>query len=472
MSCIVVLPIEEADTLVYNIERMYSKMTAADMIVLRAEVEKLKIWIDEFCHGIFYISSLLSGSEVQFLVWQRLAELWLIRFGININVKLALAVECVPHIQEWIQEYGRPEALYPDVHDLRGKVHDVVGGLALCVFGIECDTVSGLHNGWQNLLSCVSDDSERTGASAISCLEFVTSNRIASWVGECVKNLNTKDSSTGKSPADIIIEISNRRGWIVWSQAVEGQEHGDPESRPRFWMYGQFVGVAESQKQQDKQWQHPRNFVMFAQHMINMRIDALPIDAYLLPERHPSILRQTLGLSAKSIEQDAPAAQPKPPKRTKKLPLPDESVAEAASGDSVKVETYMVDHLEAYGTASPVGIQWPPVLPDLFLAKMVGGFATSRRMQELIWFDEQVRGAACDLTDGLVVRDANLSKSWGCAKLGQVPCIAQSSVMYVRGLQRYRLSKRFGLCKRDKAQETLVYTHPPFAGLASFAQLH
>ena len=64
MSCIVVLPIEEADTLVYNIERMYSKMTAADMIVLRAEVEKLKIWIDEFCHGIFYISSLLSGSEV------------------------------------------------------------------------------------------------------------------------------------------------------------------------------------------------------------------------------------------------------------------------------------------------------------------------------------------------------------------------------------------------------------------------
>ena len=438
---------KDADPLIYNIKRMYAKLTAAELIVLRNQLSILKTWLDDTSDGYLNIASLLSGSEVQFFVWKMLSDIWRQKFGIEIPVVLRVSCEIQGYVRDWITEYASPDMVYKDVHDLRHQEIPVPeGGLAVCVFGIECDTVSGLNNGWQERLGCVSEDSGRTGSSAVSCLQFVIVNSIASWLGECVKHLGSKDPSNGRTPAECIIEEANKYGWIVWSHSVEGDEYGDPESRPRFYMYGHYVGKQESAKQQTDNWRFPENIMKLAHFLIVLRIETAPLDLYLLPETHPTITCLRTSISAFTINSEPPKPA-KPQKRQKKNVNQD---TEVALDEPDKIESYEIDHLEAFESK---GMQWPPQLPATFLQKMVGQFASSRRMQELIWFDESVNGSADSIKEGLVVRDANLSKSWGCAKSGSIPCIAQSSVMYVRGVKQYCLRGNRGVCHAKSAQE-------------------
>lgn len=416
------------EPLEYMTSQSHRKLSPQDTILMRAQVERLH----NITGGNLIISSLLSGSDVQYLVWLCLAKHWEQMFGIHLEVQLSLACDNKPCIQRWLSRYSKPGVIFPDVHllgtsaakDIDDLMSAVIGGHHT-TFGIECDTLSMLSSGWSDRLDCVDRNEGRTGRTAISCLEFVFSSEVPSWLAECVKNLNVKDSKTGIAPSDTIKQKANMKGYLVYTGDFNSEDQGPKQSRPRFWMYGSFVGVM-SMKQQEKDFEMPAWLERLGSIVAQLRLESIPISAYLLDEADDRV-QEVLGVDAKVPPSNTGDSGGGRQSKRRKLG----GVGDAAA---TKVEQYEIDHLEVFQEA---GLQWPPQFDPVF-EKKVAILGGKTRAKQLLWLDMHKEPTSSLTT--LIVRDVNLSKSWGKAR-DVVPCICGTSIMWVRGPKTHQLTK-------------------------------
>ena len=185
---------KNAPILAIHISEMHGKLDASSKMRLYEGISALK----DVLHRDLPLGSFLSGTEVQFFCWKLLCEHWADCFGEECRLKpsLEFAVECELDRQRWINEYAKPVDLFACVHRCAeagtGPASLANGGSANMrdvvhvTFGIECDSISSLGAGWPNRLDCVAKDKERTGKSAVSCLQIIFTKKIPSWLAECV----------------------------------------------------------------------------------------------------------------------------------------------------------------------------------------------------------------------------------------------------------------------------------------------
>lgn len=92
--------------------------------------------------------------------------------------------------------------------------------------------------------------------------------------------------------------------------------------------------------------------------------------------------------------------------------------------------TSEADHLKAY---ADLNIPWPPDFDETFIKK-TKALGSSSRMREILYLREKVCGEACAAKPGdLTVADLNLSLEWGSWCERHLPCIACSSLLWIRG---------------------------------------
>ena len=415
---------KEMPILAANIARMYHKLSASSKMMLSLGIKALKDVLPS--DGTLPIGSFLSGSEVQFFCWVYLCEHWAKCHGdeLSLTPRLEFAVENEPQRQAWIREYARPSDLFQCVHRVAAAGHGTaatVRGSAVLrdvvhvTFGIECDSISGLSSGWNARLGCVEQDKERTGQSAVSCLRIIFLHKIASWLAECVQNLRTKNQKTDKSPADNIVLLANENGYVVWIKDLQSSDYGDPTVRVRTFLYGQYVGVEVSMKQQNETPEVPDWFAALDGMVADMAIPPASISACLLDSDDAEVI----GCNSADPKATELTTAPGKPAKRRKLQI---------DKKEKKVEAYETEHLQMFNSA---GLDWPPTLYEEFEAKTIG-LGSSRRMRELVYYDEKTLGSANDLTQ-LAVRDVNLSAQWGKVCEGEASCIASSTVLWVRG---------------------------------------
>ena len=109
---------------------------------------------------------------------------------------------------------------------------------------------------------------------------------------ENVKQLNTKDTATGKSNLELLIEMLNSMVYLVRTWSLEAMSYGFPQKRERRYIVGvlwHLVGVALDQSDTDFKWPGWGN--MFDSYMTQLSIDPLSIRRFLLPDGHPKLRR-------------------------------------------------------------------------------------------------------------------------------------------------------------------------------------
>ena len=179
-----------------HLEAMYMNMATEARLELRSTL----LALSSACNGLLTVGSLLSGTNVQALCWDDLADFAEERFAVSLRVDHTFANENVAFKQGFIGDFGSPpKAIFPDVHAMAKSPESVqdasgrtwnVPRVNVLVYSIECDDLSGLSKVWRSKEACcIEEGTGRSGGTAASVLTVIKAIRPAILIGECVTNL-------------------------------------------------------------------------------------------------------------------------------------------------------------------------------------------------------------------------------------------------------------------------------------------
>ena len=291
----------------------YRQLSAADVLSLRDRVQEL--W--QATDGVLSLGTACSGTDVLIRVVGLHLRKWKALFNFCFRIRHMFSCEIIDWKCRFIRDHWTPEAVFPDVTRLGNhKAQDIDGtwrvvpSPLLFACGIECDSVSKLNVNAHRHRACIEHGSDKTGSTAQGTIGFVKAHKPLSVILENVSSLGTKDSETGKSNLQMLVELFNGMGYAVWHSLVTAGKHGFPQSRERTYI----VCVLEAPvavNQYDKEFVFPRWHQGFSMRLAQLEVPTVHISRFLLPCDHPA-LRQWLQ------EKDLDAKKG----RTKELPLP------------------------------------------------------------------------------------------------------------------------------------------------------
>ena len=385
-----------------TLKAQISKLSISQLLEVRAGLELLHSHVG----GVLNIGTGCSGTDIWVGCWQGLVEMWNRQFGIKFELRHRVAAENVDFKAEWIQAHWAPDVLLADLSEMsQPMAHDWHGqqvpvpAVAFWSCGIECDSISGLSQQASSNRDCIQAATGRTGTTAQWHFDYVRVSRPVFWQIENVRNLCAKDKETGLSNLDVLVAKSNELGYFVWSKIMEANKYGVRQSRGRLYAVG-FLISSQPINQKAETFVQPTWVSKFNVVVETMQIPPLPWSAFLLSDD---------GLRGPGGSVTPPAKRPR------------KGVAKPQT-----VMNFEVEHLNIY---TSFNITWPPDFTPEFAQKTR---SLSRRMAEVLWFQEAVEGQASALTH-VRVRDLNMSINWGTESRDECPCIVSTSLMWARG---------------------------------------
>ena len=265
------------------------------------------------------------------------------------------------------------------------------------ICGIECDTVSRLNQSQSSAeaADCVSTSSGKTGSTAMGCMRFIARHKPPFFLLENVKALNSKGAN-GKTNLETLISLANESGYLVKAKLVQAQAFGAAQHRERYYIMGALVSTSPID-QMSETFEDPDWFGDIDDMLSALKIQHLPLSAFLLPEGDPRLV-----FTAKN-----------------------EAKEHLKKKDEGKTHNWETDHLEHFQSA---GLAWPPEWDEEF-ATLVKHL--SRREAEIVWYDLQTLGDPKERP--AMLRDLNFSIGWSGCREGSSPCIVSSSHIWVCG---------------------------------------
>ena len=403
----------------------FSQLTSEQKLALRTNLQSLIDVIgNQLEHG-----TLLSGSNVQLLVQQDLAELFFVKFGLRLDPVVKYNNEILVWRQKILQELS-PAPIFPDVMKMAAcpeSIADIIDQphrlprTHLLVFAIECDTISRLAKGWTERLTCVwkaltEQVESKTGSTAVAAMKVVSLTKCFMFLAECVRALLMKDPTTKKSPFDIVAALAAEQGFWTAARVTDGKFHGSACQRERVYVVGMYVGKEKAQQcladEGPCAWD-----VALDEALATLAISPLPITSFLLSDEE---IKQI-------VEEDRPGelkAAKQIAKRKAKAKAK-AKVIDQQTGAEPATNKYEVDHCQAYCSH---GLPYPPEFSREWLSK--AGF-TSRRVHEIVYLAQTIHPLH-SMTSWFAC-DTNMSFGWSKWYENSLPCIVSSAQIWIRG---------------------------------------
>lgn len=413
----------------------FDKLTASDKLDLRKGIENLH---KEMANGAVPVATGCSGTDLVLAALESLFDMWSSMFGIDLSVDHLYSCESKPFKQRFLQENFHPPHIFPDLVEMKHKSvvnlegHDVVIRTPfMWICGIECDSISSLNANRSGNFDCVAQEKEsKTGITGKACMEYIAAHRPPTFLLECVRNLQVVGKS-GKSNLQLLQEFANNIGYLLLSKAMNAFEYGVPQQRDRAYLLGILI-ASHRINQARKGWALPPWVRQFTNVVLGMKINAQPLDNYLLPEDDPSVR-----LANVSVPTDKPLPKKKVTRKPKPIAAEDGSdMPEKKQKSESSGLAYEVEHLSQYFAAQ---VRWPPEMDAEFLLRAA---SCTERQKQVLWLLEQTQGKVTTLKT-LLVRDLHMSAEWQVEREGYMPCIVSSSALWVRGASRGQYIERF-----------------------------
>ena len=239
------------------LKSQYDRLSPEKMVHLRQQLQDFATAYD----GRLSVGTACSGTDVLIHVladW--LVPWWNKTFGLSIEVDHAFSCEVVEWKASWILAHFKPRYLFSDLFDLaKDTARDLISnGLApvpsvsCFACGVECDTLSQLNN--HRDPDCVSTGTGKTGTTAVACFQYLRRHRPQFFFVENVRTLASESKASSscriqqsKNPLQLITEWANHLGYVISSHLLDSCHYGVPQSRPRYYVFGFFVGNERSE---------------------------------------------------------------------------------------------------------------------------------------------------------------------------------------------------------------------------------
>ena len=399
--------LKHAEPMETLLKSQYDRLSPEKMVHLRQQLQDFATAYD----GRLSVGTACSGTDVLIHVladW--LVPWWNKTFGFSIEVGHAFSCEVVEWKASWILAHFKPRYLFSDLFDLaKDTARDLISnGLApvpsvsCFACGVECDTLSQLNN--HRDPDCVSTGTGKTGTTAVACFQYLRRHRPQFFFVENVRTLASESKASSscrtqqsKNPLQLITEWANDLGYVIFSQLLDSCHYGVPQHRPRYYVFGFFVGNERSEpgtgfNQTDEDYIFPQWIHRVPAYLTEMQCDMLPVERFLLESDKPR--------GAQLWEPDD-----------------DKQPVEDSGGKKPKFE---VDHCHLFQQDS---VQWPPVFTDTFIAKTRH---LPHRKKEVLFYHEHMLGGVDTLQEETYL-DLNYSIKWCRAREAVLPCIVSTS---------------------------------------------
>lgn len=383
------------------LSRMFQKLGPARRLAAWNSLD----YLESAMGGSFPFGTGCSGTDGCCHSLKLLDMLFREQLGKSLNPSHEFAAEKVAWKVRFILQHWSPKRMLGDIWDLsKARSKDIRNGqqvdgklqVSLALFGVECDSVSGLNCHSRSNRDCVASGSGKTGSTAAATFKHVAEHRPGVIGIENVRNLAVTPPGGGKSNLEVVIIKLNQLGYYACAQMLKTHEYGLPQLRERWWIIGFLVGC-EPLDQFAEGYQPPAFANDFTDVLAELQVDPLPLERFL----------------SKDFDCEWAAEFQKSVRPEKKAKVDD---------------NYMVDYLQAYEKA---GLQWPPEI-SLEMEELVKHLPARKQQAVHYWTELSKRAGDHGLGEAREYAvDSNMSCDWQHVQRDVVPCLVSTSSIWL-----------------------------------------